>query len=167
MTKKDDIQVKKPGADGTKSHALTAAEILGQTVSLSFEWVDIPEWGGGVWVRELTGIERDRFEASLVKGRGSKRRVSLVGSRARLVALGAIEGPPLSEVESGKEKPPDPLNANALFTLRDVERLSKLGAKALERVADRVRILSGIIDDDEEEGDHDLGNGLNAGSGSY
>lgn len=147
--------------------ALSAQDILTQSVELETKWVEVPGWGGGVWIRELTGLERDRFEGSLVKGRGTKRRVDLVGSRARLVSMGCIQGPSFADVESGKAQPPDPRMARLLFTPRDVKKLSQLGAKSLEEVAEKIRILSGITDEDEDTAVDDLGNGQSAGSGSF
>ena len=29
-------------------------------------WVEVPEWGGCIYVRTLTGTERDAFESSVV-----------------------------------------------------------------------------------------------------
>lgn len=147
--------------------ALTAQDILTQTVHLKIRWVPVSEWGGGVWIRELTGIERDRFESSLVKGRGTKRRVDLIGSRARLVSMACIQGPDIADIEDGKKEPPNPITAHLLFTPRDVKKLSQLGAKGLEHIAEQVRILSGITEEDEDRRVDDLGNGQSEDSGYY
>ena len=40
--------------------AILAAEDLPR------ELVEVPEWGGAVYVRALTGAERDQFEASKI-----------------------------------------------------------------------------------------------------
>jgi hypothetical protein len=40
---------------------LTAAELT--SIPLLAELVEVPEWGGSVYVRELTAAERDAFEA--------------------------------------------------------------------------------------------------------
>ena len=50
--------------------ALTRDEILGAD-DLKTESVKVPEWGGTVLVRELTGAERDEWEASVVKTNGT------------------------------------------------------------------------------------------------
>src|SRR5437879_1765382 len=48
------------------------------------ETVEVPEWGGTILVRGLTGEERDAFEASCVQGRGRKAEVNLRNLRAKL-----------------------------------------------------------------------------------
>ena len=45
---------------------LTRNEILAVD-DLQTQKVDVPEWGGSVYVRGLTGSERDALEASIVK----------------------------------------------------------------------------------------------------
>ena len=42
--------------------ALDRDAILAQPVVLPRELVDVPEWGGDVWVRMLTASERDQLE---------------------------------------------------------------------------------------------------------
>src|SRR5258708_5682280 len=49
--------------------------------------VEVPEWGGSVLLRSMTGRERDAFEASLQETRGNKTKQNVVNFRARLVAL--------------------------------------------------------------------------------
>lgn len=41
--------------------ALNKDQILGST-DVNLETVDVPEWGGSICVRTMTGIERDDFE---------------------------------------------------------------------------------------------------------
>lgn len=48
--------------------ALTLAEILA-AVDLPREEVAVPEWGGSVWIRVLTGAERADFELANVRAR--------------------------------------------------------------------------------------------------
>jgi len=161
----EDNKIKEQQPQGIK--ALSATDILSQKVVLEVKWVSVPEWGGGVWVRELTGIERDRFEASLVKGRGQKRQITLIGSRARLVAMGCIEGPSITDVEDGNAPAPNGATAKMLFTPRDVKKLSNLGARGIEKVSTEVRVISGIVDDEDADDEDvaDLGNGQSDGSG--
>lgn len=105
---------------------------VGQT--LRTEIVDVPEWGGTVIVRELTGRERDRFEASIVEQRGRRTVVNMANMRAKFVAACAID-------EQGQP----------LFYPSDVEMLGDLSAAALNRVFDVGRRLSGLSDEDVEE----------------
>ena len=44
---------------------LTRDQIL-QANDLVTETVEVPEWGGSVFVKSLTGVERDQFEAAIV-----------------------------------------------------------------------------------------------------
>ena len=84
---------------------------------LEKELVHVPSWGGHVYVRALTGAERDAFEASMVDQRGRDRKMNLKNLRARLCALTICD-------EEG----------NRLFSDSDVEALGKKSAAALTRV---------------------------------
>lgn len=112
---------------------LTREAIL-QAVDLLTEDVEVPEWGGIVRVRGLTGAERDRFEGSVVQVKGRKAAMNLHNLRARLVALTAID-------EDGER----------LFSSKDVEALGEKSAAALERVFSAAQRLSGLSDEDVEE----------------
>jgi len=111
----------------TRDQILTADDILSEVVP-------VPEWGGEVRVRGLTGAERDRYEASLIEIQGKRRQLKLHNVRARLVSLAAVD-------EEGRR----------LFDDRDVEALGKKSAAALERVASAAQRLSGLTDADVEE----------------
>ena len=131
---------------------LTRAQIL-ETQDLGREVVPVPEWGGSVVMRGLTGRERDAFEASIVRmqrgapGAGMER--SLQNIRARLVAMAAID-------ESGAR----------LFEDRDVRALGEKSAAALDRLFDAARRLSGMSEADVKAIAEDFGGGPSAGSGS-
>jgi len=111
----------------SRDQILTAAD--GQS-----ERVMVPEWGGEVIVRALTGAERDAFEAALTERRGRRVEVRLENVRARLVAMCAID-------EQG----------GALFYPSDVELLGQKSAAALQRVFEVCQRLSGLTDQDVEE----------------
>lgn len=98
------------------------------------EEVRVPEWGGSVLVRGLTGAERDRFEDSIVEMRGQKRIFHMEHIRARLVALSVVD-------EQG----------NRIFTEADIPALSKKSALALQRVFEVAQRLSGLSDVDLSE----------------
>lgn len=112
---------------------LTKDQIL-QTQDLPFEDVDVPEWGGHVRVRALTGTERDAFEASIVERRGNRTEFNPINMRAKLVALTVIDE-----------------NGNRLFTDADIEALGKKSAIALDRVFQVAQRLSGLRPEDLEE----------------
>jgi len=112
---------------------LTRDAILAAT-DLPSETVDVPEWGGSVLVRGLTGAQRDQFEASVLVGKGRNRDVNLRNLRAKLVALSIVG-------EDG----------TALFAEADLEALGQKSAVAIERVFDAARKLSGMTAGDVEE----------------
>jgi len=60
--------------------ALSKAAILAADDSKKIE-VEVPEWGGSVFLKVMSGTERDRFESEFVDG---NRNVEMV--RAKLVS---------------------------------------------------------------------------------
>ena len=88
------------------------------------EDVDVPEWGGTVRVKAISGDERDRFdlfrEQQASKG-------SDVGVRAFLVAMACVG-------EDGKP----------LFTPKDVKTLGEKSYRALDRVFDKACEVNGL-----------------------
>ncbi len=112
---------------------LTREQIL-EVKDLQFEDVEVPEWGGTLRVRGLTGIERDRFEDAILDQRGKNVKVKMTNMRARLVALSVVD-------EQGQ----------ALFTQTDIGVLGRKSAAALQRVFNVAQRLSGFSDEDLEE----------------
>jgi len=100
---------------------LTREQIL-QSDDLPRETVPVPEWGGEVQVRTMTGTDRDAFEASLIGKEGRLENV-----RARLVSLTLCD-------ESGSR----------LFSDGDIAALGGKSAKALDRVFAVSQRLNGI-----------------------
>lgn len=98
------------------------------------ELVPVPEWGGDVYVKGMTGAERDKFEASIVEQRGKKQNLNMTNIRAKLASLTICD-------EQGKR----------LFTEADIAKLSEKSASALQRVFAIAQRLSGIGDADVEE----------------
>lgn len=120
---------------------LSREQIL-EAQDMEKELVDVPEWGGPVYVRALTGAERDAFEDSMVEMRvvrkGRKRetvpQMRYQNLRARLCALTICD-------EEG----------NRLFKDEDVHALGKKSAAALDRVFEVAQRLSGLREEDVEE----------------
>ncbi len=106
---------------------LTREQIL-QCDDLPRETVQVPEWGGEVLVRTMTGTDRDTFEASLIGKEGRLENV-----RARLVSLA------LCDVEGHR-----------LLSDADVSVLGGKSAKALDRVFAVAQRLNGIGSDQVE-----------------
>lgn len=111
----------------SKSAILAAADLPAKTV-------DVPEWGGAVRVRGLTGAERDAFEASILTGKGKDRDVVLVNLRAKLVAMCIVDA-------DGKR----------IFDDADAALLGAKSAAALQRVFDEASRLSGLTAEDAEQ----------------
>lgn len=109
---------------------LSAEQILAAN-DTGIESVDVPEWGGSVCIRTMTGTERDSWELyyqSEVKKRDN------ANVRAKLCALTICD-------ESGKR----------LFTDQQVADLAKKNAKALDRVFTAATRLNKITEDEIEE----------------
>lgn len=108
---------------------LTRDAILG-IADLKSEDVDVPEWGGSVRVRTMTGAERDAFGASL---RNADGKVDPANYRAKLLIRCVVgdDGRPLFtdadlDALAGKSAPAlDRLVAAA-------ERLNTMGAAAVD-----------------------------------
>ena len=109
----------------TLSSILTREAILAAD-DLPRERVNVPEWGGDVFVRTMTGTERDAFESSLI-GKDSGKEGRLENVRARLVSLALCS-------ESGER----------LFDDAEIAALGKKSARALDRVFGVAQRLNGI-----------------------
>lgn len=115
------------------SGLLTREQILA-AADLQFEEVKVPEWGGKVRVRGMTGAERDTWEASLIDGRGDNKRDNRRLIRATLVSLTVVD-------ETGQR----------LFTEDDVLKLGDKAARSLQRVYNVAQRLSRVSEADVEE----------------
>lgn len=91
---------------------LTRAAIL-EAEDLPRERVEVPEWGGSVYVRTMTGAEKDRFEFD--ETRATEKRTP-EGARARLLVVTLVD-------EAGQR----------LFTEQDMETLGAKSSAALDR----------------------------------
>ncbi len=118
---------------------LTKEQILAAD-DLIFEVVDVPEWGGDVRIKSMTGTERDEFEKSLITG---PEKVNLGNIRARLCALCIVDdgGAPVFEQE-------------------DVVALGGKSAKALDRAFEVAQKLNGLSKKDVDELEKNSGKGL-------
>ena len=112
---------------------LSRADLLA-AIGLPREPVRIPELGGDVLVQGMSGAQRDAWEASLVEGKGKRRRMNTANIRAKLVAQCCID-------EAG----------NRLFTDTDVEVLGTTRVDVLNRLFGVAQRLSGVSDEDVDE----------------
>lgn len=124
--------------------------ILANKAEVLWESIDVPQFGGEVWIRGLSGKERDKFEATTIiqKKNGIVRNLQNV--RARLLVL------VLTAEKDGK----------LLFTPDDADELGELPGKLLAPLFEIAQNLSGFGDDDMKELADGLGEGQSADSGS-
>jgi hypothetical protein len=120
---------------------LSKAAILGAS-DLPTQDVHVPEWGGDVRVRGLTGTERDAFEATIAQRKGKDVKMNLQNVRARLVSLSTVDE-----------------NGERLFSDADVVALGGKSAAALERVFTVAMRLSGLTPDDVKDLTENLDSG--------
>jgi hypothetical protein len=126
----------------SKDQILAADDIKSQRV-------EIPEWGGEVMVRGLTGSQRDTWEAGLTVRRGKQMVPDMRDFRARLVVLCAVD-------ETGQ----------LVFGPGDIDALSGKSGAALDRLYDAAAKLSGISEADVEDLTKDFGKTDGDGSSS-
>ena len=115
-----------------KKKALDRAAIL-SAQDLTLTPVEVPEWGGVVMVRPMTGKDRDEFESVMMLNEKQGLGVAY-GLRARIVALVACDE-----------------NGARLFELADVEALGAKNFFALDRIVDVAQKLNGIGGAEVEE----------------
>lgn len=104
-------------------------DLIKEIKDVKIEEVEVPEWGDSIFVRSLTGAEREKFEKLLDKGY-----THIDNIRAKFVILCACD-------ESG----------NKLFEDSDEEWLSNKTATALNRIFIAGQKLSGLLKSDFEE----------------
>lgn len=130
--------------------ALTKEQILGLDEK-QVRLVEIPEMGISVYVRAISGGERDQFESEIVDQRTWKpTRNSMNGFRGKAASYF------LSDAEGNRlfDKP------------NDWQKLSQKPASFLDRVLDAGKELNHMSDTSLEEAEKNSGNGQNADSGT-
>ncbi len=116
---------------------LTAAQIL-ERDDAQYEDVPVPEWGGSVRLRSLSGTERDAFAKSITrvtgKGKGEATEIITEGMQAKLVARSAVD-------DKGAR----------LFTDEQAEALGKKSAAVLDRLFMAAQRLSALTQDEVDK----------------
>lgn len=105
---------------------LKKADILAAS-DLTTEDVNVPEWGGTVRVKGMSGTGRDAFEESLFTGTGADRKQDLRNIRAKLVAATLIDE-----------------NGERMFEDSEVSELGAKSAAALARCFEVAQRLNGM-----------------------
>lgn len=102
---------------------------------IEFAEVDVPEWGGIVTIKTLTGRERDAFEASMIQGVGKAQRIDMQNVRAKFCSLIIV----------------DPETHERMFLKPEIEKLAEKSAPALQRVYDKGMEMSKFNQEEIED----------------
>ena len=106
---------------------LSRDQIL-EASDLRSQLAEVPEWGGAVLVRTMTGADRDAFENSMVSVRpDGTREQNLTNFRTKLVALTVVDD-----------------TGNLLFSADDLARLAAKSALAIDRVFVVAQSINGL-----------------------
>lgn len=117
-------------------HTLTAAEILG-TPDLSPVYVEVPEWNGAVFVKHMTGEERDAFDVAQV-ARIKRKNPDAPPTQEELFEAAKNATALLVAATACDE------DGNLLFDETDVAALGRKSAGALKRVAAVATRINGL-----------------------
>lgn len=96
--------------------------------------IAVPEWGGTVRLRTLTGAERDAFEADSIQQKGGERKVNLYNARARLLSLCIVDD-----------------NGGRIFSDSDVKALGRKSSRVMDRLVEECQKLNRISESDMDE----------------
>ena|SRR3990167_3060342 len=96
--------------------------------------VEVPEWGVTVWIRTMTGAERDAFESENWKVKGQEVTHNRQNFKARLVGRTLVDE-----------------NGVRIFNDAQLGELGSKGAHVLDRLAEIAGKLSAISKKDEDE----------------
>lgn len=116
--------------------ALNKEDILEADDTADLREVEVPEWGGSVYVGEMTAAERDRLEDDTydLDERGQMSGLSMVGYRARVLALTLRN-------EDGER----------VFDYEDWRKIADKAAKPVDRVFEVATEINGLSEEDIEE----------------
>lgn len=98
---------------------------------MQLEEVEVPEWGGSVFVRPMSGIDRDAMEAFIIERNES------LGPKA---AVDQIRPWCIARTACDKD-------GKLIFTKDDIPEMNKKSGAALDRIFKVIRRLSGLMED--------------------
>lgn len=112
---------------------LTREDILNAD-DLPYKEIEVPEWGGNVRIRTMTGAERAAFEKTVYDiGDDNKLEMDRDNYRHKLISFCLVDE-----------------DNNRIFTDRDIEALAKKSAKAINRVFDIAQEMNGLTRESQE-----------------
>jgi len=112
--------------------ALSKAAIFAAVDNDTHE-VPVPEWGGSILLRSMTGTQRNNYEFWAMQQSKAKA-PDYRGIRERLIIYCAVD-------ESGE----------SLFTESDLEELAAKNSEVIDRLHDKCREICGMDDDAVED----------------
>lgn len=115
------------------SKRLTRNDILSAT-DCKTQIVEVPEWGGEVEVKAMSGQERDEWESAMFSLDGKDIKINKDNIRAKLVAKTVVD-------ENGK----------LMFSDADIAALGQKSSAALDRVYQVSQKLSALTPQDIDE----------------
>jgi len=113
---------------------LSKDQIVEAASRTNFELVDVPELGGEVGIKMMTGFERDQFERAVLDKKNDDGSFDLRGMRAHLAVLTLCDG-----------------NGKLLFTADDMAVVNRLSALALDKIADKAVDFNKLSKEDIKE----------------
>ena len=119
--------------------SLTREQILNAKDNI-IEEVEVPEWGGSVFLRSIGATSKERIGQRVFRSDGTAR--NMVGFRAAICAEGIVDE-----------------NGIRIFSQNDVEILGEKSDEVLERLSGLIRKLSKMdpVDIEAEVGNSDDG----------
>lgn len=114
---------------------LSKAEIL-KADGLKTATVSVPEWGGDIVIREMTGAQRDVWDTMMASRYNAKtgQITSMKGMRAKMIVLSVVD-------EDGKP----------MFNDKDLDVISEKSSVVLDRICEAIRDINGLTDDAVED----------------
>jgi hypothetical protein len=114
---------------------------------LQYEDIDVPEWGGTVRVRVMTGSERDSFEQSIMKSEGREIVRDMANMRAKLLVRTICDE-----------------NNKRIFTDKEINLLGEKSASGLEKVFELAQRLNKLGATSVEDAEKNLEGGVSDSS---
>ena len=108
---------------------LSRGEILTK-VNLKKEKISIPEWGGDVFVSQMTGESRDEWESFLIESKTKQSK----NFRACLVVSTLVD-------DKGER----------IFQFSDIQEVGKLSFSSLDKICEVAQRINGIGNQDDIE----------------
>ena len=115
------------------SKQLTRDDIF-SAKDVEIEKVEVPEWGGHVFIKGMTAASRGAIEAAISTTRGKGAQSNIAQIRERIAAASVCDK-----------------DGALLFTQKDIKELGERSVAALDKIVEAATRLSAISQDDFDE----------------